>query len=106
MVTSLKSSLLIQAVTAVAGLATYPWDTVRRRMMMQVGRQDVLYKNSFHCLRKIMRKEGMRGLFKGSLSNIYRGVGGALVMAVYEEIQKHLKKRKAIEKPSARKILP
>lgn len=82
--------MAIQVITSSAGVAIYPWDTVRRRMMMQAGRLEPIYKNSLDCLLKIIRREGFLGLYKGSLSNIYRGIGGALVMAVYEEIQKHL----------------
>lgn len=33
------SWMIAQSVTAVAGLASYPFDTVRRRMMMQSGRK-------------------------------------------------------------------
>lgn len=38
-------------VTAVAGLASYPLDTIRRRLMMQSGRSDVLYKGTLDCFR-------------------------------------------------------
>lgn len=31
--------MIAQTVTAVAGLVSYPFDTVRRRMMMQSGRK-------------------------------------------------------------------
>lgn len=31
--------MIAQTVTAVAGLTSYPFDTVRRRMMMQSGRK-------------------------------------------------------------------
>ncbi|RHY47506.1 hypothetical protein DYB34_011196 [Aphanomyces astaci] len=42
------------------GLLSYPLDTVRRRMMMQVGRPDVLYANTWHCWRTICTTEGVR----------------------------------------------
>uniref|UniRef100_A0A914RZB2 ADP/ATP translocase n=1 Tax=Parascaris equorum TaxID=6256 RepID=A0A914RZB2_PAREQ len=54
------------------------------------GRKDILYKNSADCAMKIIRKEGFRALFKGALSNVFRGTGGALVLAIYDEIQKYL----------------
>lgn len=38
-----------QAVTVVSGILSYPLDTIRRRLMMQSGRSDVLYKNTFDC---------------------------------------------------------
>lgn len=49
-----------------------------------------LFQNSFDCAVKIIKQEGMTALFKGALSNIFRGTGGALVLAIYDEIQKYL----------------
>ncbi|MCP9263801.1 ADP/ATP translocase [Dirofilaria immitis] len=77
-------------VTVSSGILSYPWDTVRRRMMMQSGRKDILYKNSFDCAMKIIKNEGASAMFKGALSNVFRGTGGALVLAIYDEIQKYL----------------
>lgn len=42
----LISWAIAQTVTTVAGIVSYPFDTVRRRMMMQSGRADKLYKVS------------------------------------------------------------
>jgi len=81
---------IAQVVTVGSGVLSYPWDTVRRRMMMQSGRADVLYKNTWDCAVKIVKNEGPRALFKGALSNVFRGTGGALVLAIYDEIQKFL----------------
>lgn len=39
----------IQVVTFTAAFISYPWDTVRRRLMMQAGRNDVLYRGVWHC---------------------------------------------------------
>ncbi|VDL86891.1 unnamed protein product [Nippostrongylus brasiliensis] len=81
---------IAQVVTVGSGILSYPWDTVRRRMMMQSGRKDVLYKNTLDCAKKIIANEGMGAMFKGALSNVFRGTGGALVLAIYDEIQKFL----------------
>jgi solute carrier family 25 (adenine nucleotide translocator) protein 4/5/6/31 len=81
---------IAQVVTVGSGILSYPWDTVRRRMMMQSGRKDVLYKNTWDCAVKIIRNEGMSAMFKGALSNVFRGTGGALVLAIYDEIQKFI----------------
>lgn len=73
-----------------AGLVSYPWDTIRRRMMMQSGRKDVLYKNSLHCWKKVFMEEGgFCAFYKGAGSNILRGMGSALVLAFYSEITKY-----------------
>lgn len=85
-----KAWAIAQVVTVCSGILSYPWDTVRRRMMMQSGRKDILYKNTLDCAVKIVRNEGMRAMFKGAGSNVIRGTGGALVLAIYDEIQKYL----------------
>jgi len=86
-----KNFIIAQCVTTVSGLISYPFDTVRRRMMMQSGRADVLYKNTFHCFGKIFVSEGPRAFFKGAGSNILRGLGGALVLVLYDEFQSLIK---------------
>jgi solute carrier family 25 (mitochondrial adenine nucleotide translocator), member 4/5/6/31 len=76
-----------QAVTSVAGTAVYPLDTVRRRMMMQSGRQAVLYKSSWHCCLTMARTEGVRGFYRGLSANLFRGMGGALMLVLFDEIK-------------------
>ncbi|GAM19821.1 hypothetical protein SAMD00019534_029960 [Acytostelium subglobosum LB1] len=81
---------IAQVVTTIAGVVSYPFDTVRRRMMMQAGRADILYTSTLDCWKKILVNEGPRAFFKGALSNAIRGSGGALVLVFYDEIQKAL----------------
>ncbi|ORX74653.1 mitochondrial substrate carrier family protein ancA [Linderina pennispora] len=82
------SWLVAQTVTVVAGLISYPLDTVRRRLMMQSGRAEKLYSGPFDCLRKLYQEAGMKVFFHGGLSNIIRGTGGALVLVFYDQLQK------------------
>uniref|UniRef100_A0A8C7XQQ9 ADP/ATP translocase n=1 Tax=Oryzias sinensis TaxID=183150 RepID=A0A8C7XQQ9_9TELE len=84
------SWMIAQSVTAVAGLVSYPFDTVRRRMMMQSGRKgaDIMYTGTINCWRKIARDEGPKAFFKGALSNVLRGMGGAFVLVLYDELKK------------------
>jgi solute carrier family 25 (mitochondrial adenine nucleotide translocator), member 4/5/6/31 len=79
-----------QAVTVSAGIASYPLDTVRRRLMMQSGRADIMYTGTIDCFKKILKNEGPKAFFKGSLSNVIRGTGGALVLVFYDKIQNYL----------------
>jgi solute carrier family 25 (adenine nucleotide translocator) protein 4/5/6/31 len=77
-----------QVVTVSSGLAFYPLDTVRRRLMMQSGRKDVLYSGTLDCIDKIYKTEGgLSPFFKGGASNIVRGTGGALVLVIYNKVQ-------------------
>jgi solute carrier family 25 (adenine nucleotide translocator) protein 4/5/6/31 len=74
------------AVTVVAGLASYPIDTIRRRMMMTSG-QAVKYKSSIDAAQQILAKEGMKSFFKGAGANILRAVAGAGVLSGYDKLQ-------------------
>ncbi|XP_047491083.1 ADP/ATP translocase 3-like [Penaeus chinensis] len=80
---------IAQTVTTISGIISYPFDTVRRRMMMQSGRKgaDIMYKNTIDCWKKIAKNEGSSAFFKGAFSNVLRGTGGALVLVLYDEIQ-------------------
>jgi len=74
------------AITIGAGLASYPLDTVRRRMMMTSG-EAVKYSSSFAAFKEIVAKEGAKSLFKGAGANILRAVAGAGVLAGYDQLQ-------------------
>jgi len=82
----LASFLLGWTVTTGAGIASYPLDTIRRRMMMTSG-EAVKYKSSMDAGRKIIAQEGVRSLFKGAGANILRGVAGAGVLSLYDQAQ-------------------
>lgn len=82
------SWVIAQCVTTAAGIISYPFDTVRRRIMMQAGRKEKLYSGTLDCWKKILVNEGPRAFFKGALSNALRGSGGALVLVLYDQFQK------------------
>jgi len=82
----LASFLLGWGITIGAGLASYPIDTVRRRMMMTSG-QAVKYRSSLHAFQEIVAKEGTKSLFKGAGANILRAVAGAGVLSGYDKLQ-------------------
>jgi solute carrier family 25 (adenine nucleotide translocator) protein 4/5/6/31 len=80
------SFILGWGVTTVAGIASYPIDTIRRRMMMTSG-EAVKYKGSIDCAKQIMQKEGVTAFFKGCGANILRGVAGAGVLSGFDKIK-------------------
>jgi len=80
------SFLLGWGITIGAGLASYPIDTVRRRMMMTSG-QAVKYAGSMDCLSQILKNEGVASLFKGAGANILRAIAGAGVLSGYDQLQ-------------------
>jgi len=71
-----------------AGYASYPFDTVRRRLQMQSEKPESewVYKGTADCFGKIMKEEGTTALFKGAGANALRTVGAALVLVLYSEI--------------------
>lgn len=69
-------------------MMSYPLDTVRRRLMMQSGRADVLYNGTADCFAKIYANEGgLKPFFKGASANIFRGVGASMVLVMYDELK-------------------
>lgn len=78
--------LLGWGVTVGSGLASYPIDTIRRRMMMTSGEAEK-FTGSIDCAQKILAKEGVGSFFKGAGANILRGVAGAGVLALYDRLQ-------------------
>jgi solute carrier family 25 (adenine nucleotide translocator) protein 4/5/6/31 len=73
-------------ITNLAGIASYPIDTIRRRMMMTSGAA-VKYTSSMQCASEIMKKEGIKSFFKGCGANILRAVAGAGALAGYDQVQ-------------------
>merc|ERR1719471_1512709 len=73
-------------VTVAAGLASYPIDTIRRRMMMTSG-QAVKYNGSIDCAVQVMKNEGFMSLMKGAGANILRGVAGAGVLSGFDKFK-------------------
>jgi len=71
-----------------AGYASYPMDTVRRRLQMQSEKpqSEWVYKGTADCFSKIMKDEGTTALFKGAGANALRTVGAAMVLVLYSEI--------------------
>lgn len=88
----------IGAVAAFAAVTTartvimpfnYPFDTVRRRMMLESEKPVAqrIYKGSFDCFAQVMKKEGLAGMYKGMIPELFRGVGGSLVIVAYDRIK-------------------
>jgi len=80
------------AITIGAG-ATYPFDTVRRRLQMQSEKpvEEHIYKGTMDCFKRIAAEEGLAaGLYKGFIANVVRSIGGALVLVFYDRAKTYL----------------
>jgi solute carrier family 25 (adenine nucleotide translocator) protein 4/5/6/31 len=80
---------IAQGTAILAGYASYPFDTVRRRLQMQSNkpREEWLYKGTSDCFSKVLKNEGITSFFKGAGANAIRTVGSALVLVLYDEIK-------------------
>jgi solute carrier family 25 (adenine nucleotide translocator) protein 4/5/6/31 len=85
----LSKFAVAQATAITAGYASYPFDTVRRRLQMQSEKpkEQWVYKGTADCFSKVVKEEGMGALFKGAGANALRTVGSALVLVLYDQIQ-------------------
>jgi len=84
---------IAQVTTTAAGLLCYPMDTVRRRMVMQSGLDPSQrhYQSAIDCWNKMYRNEGgVSAFYKGAVANVFRGMGGAMVLILYDEIKQHI----------------
>ncbi|KAK5982557.1 ADP/ATP translocase 1 domain protein [Trichostrongylus colubriformis] len=82
--------MLAQVCLIGSGLLCYPLDTVRRQMMMQAGKRQKMFNNSWSCWKHIARSKGYRGFYRGALTNSFRSTGGALIITFYYEFAKYL----------------
>jgi len=91
-VRTISKFVIAQTTAITAGYASYPMDTVRRRLQMQSEKpkDQWKYKNTMDCFGKIMKDEGFQAFFKGAGANALRTVGAALVLVFYSEIQRFI----------------
>jgi solute carrier family 25 (adenine nucleotide translocator) protein 4/5/6/31 len=84
------SKFVVAQFTAIcAGYASYPMDTVRRRLQMQSEKpkEQWTYSGTMDCFGKIMKNEGVTALFKGAGANALRTVGSAMVLVLYDSFK-------------------
>jgi len=84
-----SSFVAVTAARTVVMPFNYPFDTVRRRMMLQSEKpvSERIYKGSFDCARQVLAKEGTKGMYKGMIPELFRGVGGSVVIVAFERIK-------------------
>jgi solute carrier family 25 (adenine nucleotide translocator) protein 4/5/6/31 len=55
--------------------------------MMIAGATPMAYSSALECTLTIWREEGVAGFFRGALSNIVRGIIGAMILVLYDQLQ-------------------
>eukprot|EP00931_Biecheleriopsis_adriatica_P082333 TRINITY_DN5575_c0_g1_i1.p1 TRINITY_DN5575_c0_g1~~TRINITY_DN5575_c0_g1_i1.p1 ORF type:complete len:440 (-),score=65.92 TRINITY_DN5575_c0_g1_i1:200-1447(-) len=86
----LANFVLAQVTSAIAGFISYPFDTVRRRLQMESDKHEKQYKGACHCAYLILTKEGVGGMYKGFIANLFRGATTAGMLVIYQEITKRV----------------
>ena len=81
------SFLLGWSITTVSGVCAYPFDTLRRRMMLTSG-QPLKYRSAMHAVLEIVRLEGFTALYRGATANMLLGMAGAGVLAGYDQLHR------------------
>merc|ERR1712046_273648 len=66
----------------------YPFDTLRRRLMLESEKpaDARLYSGAIDCFFKVLKTEGFGGMYKGMVPELFRGVGGSVVLVAYNRI--------------------
>lgn len=86
-----KAYAILGIVTSsIACLATYPIDTIRKRMMMRSG-EEVKYSGARDCFRYILQNEGVRPLFNGAGIRILCTFGGAFLLPFFDYQRKNMR---------------
>ena len=77
-----------QTAALCAAYASYPFDTVRRRLQMQSEKpqEEWVYKGTMHCFGKIAAEEGVERALQRRRRDALRTVGSALVLVMYGEL--------------------
>ena len=97
--------------TTAVGTFCFPIDSVKRRLMVQrkikpsntinnisdsaikdatSAKAHIPYKNGLDCATRIIREEGVKGLFAGLSVNLVRGFTGAVLLVAYDDLKKRL----------------
>jgi Mitochondrial carrier protein len=74
-----------------AGVITYPNDTIRRMLQLQGSRGTVIqYNGYFHCLTTVVKEHGVSRLYRGLTINMIRMAPNTAVIFGSYEMLKHL----------------
>lgn len=79
----LANFLLGWSVTLIAKSMVYPFDTVKRRMMMTSGTKQHYY-NFLDCAAQMLRKEGLKCFYRGMSVEVFGCIAGAFWLVGFD----------------------
>jgi len=80
----LSNFFVAQCVTLGAGVASYPFYTVTRHLMMQSARSDPMYSGVMDTWKKIRQSEGIIGFYRGVQVTLVKGIGGSILLVTWD----------------------
>ncbi|XP_052136277.1 mitochondrial arginine transporter BAC1 isoform X1 [Oryza glaberrima] len=86
----------------------HPFDTVKVKLQAHnTTAHGKVYRNAFHCTRRILVEEGMRGLYKGASSSfIGIALESSLFFGTYSQAKQLLKGKSEDGRPQLQVIIP
>ncbi|KAK4874122.1 hypothetical protein RN001_013482 [Aquatica leii] len=90
----LSGLIVAQCITIFASTFCYPFDTLGRRMMLEVakGKNKQRFTSIIGAVKFIYTEGGIRSFYKGIFANYIKGFSGALILVLYDEITTHFYK--------------
>jgi solute carrier family 25 (mitochondrial folate transporter), member 32 len=75
----------------IASTATYPWQTIKSRIQQRQKLNAKPYNGMIDCGTRIIKNEGIRGLYKGLAPNLIRiAPSAAITFFTYENVKEYL----------------
>ncbi|XP_048438276.1 mitochondrial arginine transporter BAC1 isoform X3 [Pyrus x bretschneideri] len=96
----------------IAGVATvgigHPFDTVKVKMQKHnTSAHGITYRNSLHCTARILRTEGIKGLYRGATSSfVGMAFESSIVFGMYSQIKQSLQGSAQGAGPQPQVIIP
>jgi len=76
--------LVAQTTTTLSLFAVYPIEVVKHRLMIQGGRVEPDYSNAIDCVKKMVKNEGVRSLYKGFAFTTGLNVSSSIALVLYD----------------------
>lgn len=76
-------------VSLTAAAVVYPMSVLQRRLILTTG-HGLKYKSIPHAAAEIMKREGVRGFYRGYAFSLVQTIGGALLLVTYDVIKKNM----------------
>ncbi|XP_042519374.1 mitochondrial arginine transporter BAC1 isoform X1 [Macadamia integrifolia] len=95
-----------------AGIATvvvgHPFDTVKVKLQKHnTEAHGIKYRNALHCTSRILKNEGVKGLYRGATSSfVGMAVEGSLFFGIYSQTKQSLQGEVRSSRPQIQVIIP